>query len=54
LNPVTQLWNFGIHNYTTPGKVDSSPNYSKSNSWLAEKGRQWVYNGMGPVNECGL
>lgn len=38
----TQLWNFQVKNYSTPIDTEDSLNYSKSDSWLAEQGRQRV------------
>lgn len=43
LNESTQKWTLEMKNYTSsPAETVSSNNYSKSDSWLAEQGRQWV------------
>lgn len=43
LNKTTQVWTLEMKNYnTTPIKTEKSPNYTQSDSWLAEQGRQRV------------
>lgn len=42
LDESTQLWNFQVKNYSTPIDTEDSLNYNKSDSWLAEQGRQRV------------
>ena len=42
LDQSTQLWNFQVKNYPSPIDTEDSLNYNKSDSWLAEQGRQRV------------
>lgn len=42
LNKSTQKWTYEMKNYTAPIRTEKTPNYTKSDAWLAEQGRQYV------------
>lgn len=52
LNPSTQKWTLTMKNYPTAIKTEKSLNFSKSDQWLAEKGRQNVTT-HSIYDECG-
>lgn len=45
LNKTTMRWTYSVKNYDAAIRIEQTPNYTQSNAWLAEQGRQYVTAG---------